>query len=255
MPSSETNTLPTHCKRLWNEAAVQLLTLFLGDNAYQSYDDSDFQSQYDALCAESNLAMYEVLAKLLYGMNRSQIDYETAQGLVTSGSQEDAVLVGFKALLLHPESFDTSKLDTDQDESLRTRAKAEDLGLSAVADAGIAWAQWLKGESSFIVEDWDSSWHYSKLAAAQGNTSALSNLGDLYENGLGVERDYAKAKYYYELAAAQGHANAQYNLGILYLIGLGVERDYAKALECYELAAAQGCPVAQLRLEQMREEK
>ncbi|MFN8923757.1 MAG: tetratricopeptide repeat protein, partial [Sphingobacteriia bacterium] len=50
-------------------------------------------------------------------------------------------------------------------------------------------------------------------------------------------------------AAEQGHANAQYNLGQLYEQGEGVEPSYDQAMHWYRLAAEQGHYTAQSRLE------
>ena len=48
----------------------------------------------------------------------------------------------------------------------------------------------------------------------------------MYYNGLGVEKDYQKAKEWYEKAAAQGNARAQTNLGDMYYNGEGVSQNY-----------------------------
>ena len=45
---------------------------------------------------------------------------------------------------------------------------------------------------------------------------AQNNLGLMYENGLGVPKDYDEAVKWYRLAAAQGDALAQNNLGWMY---------------------------------------
>ena len=54
-------------------------------------------------------------------------------------------------------------------------------------------------------------------------------LGRLYEDGLGVPRDGAKAMALYQDAADKGVAWAQYRLGLGYNLGLGGLRDDAKA--------------------------
>jgi len=124
-----------------------LLTLYLGDDAYQRHDDSDSEWRYN-----TNIALCEELAGLLNGMNRRQIDYQAAQRMVMNEDQENAILVGFNVLLLHPESFEPSKLHLWE--------RAEVLGLSAEADAGNVWAQWLKGQFSIDVKDYDLARYY-----------------------------------------------------------------------------------------------
>lgn len=49
--------------------------------------------------------------------------------------------------------------------------------------------------------------------AQAGDPDAQYNLAYLYENGLGVPKDEAKALELYQQAAAQGHSAAQDNLG------------------------------------------
>ena len=86
------------------------------------------------------------------------------------------------------------------------------------------------------------------LAAEQGHALAQSRLGDFYQFGLGVPRDYAEAARWYRSAAEQGGAVAQFNLGVRYAIGRGVPQDDAEAERWYRLAAQQGYAVAQYNL-------
>ena len=66
----------------------------------------------------------------------------------------------------------------------------------------------------------------------------MTSLGRLYENGLGVPRDYDKAREWWEKAAALDNATAMNYLAWLYQSGPGVLRDFGKAREWYEKAAA-----------------
>jgi TPR repeat protein len=76
------------------------------------------------------------------------------------------------------------------------------------------------------------------FGANNGHTAGMFGLGVFYENGLGVQQDYAKAREWYEKAADRGDVVAMTNLGVLYENGQGVQHDYAKAREWYEKAAA-----------------
>jgi uncharacterized caspase-like protein len=62
----------------------------------------------------------------------------------------------------------------------------------------------------------------------------------MYENGRGVNQDYAEALKWYRKAADQGYADGQYALGFMYENGRGVTQDYAEALKWYRKAADQG---------------
>lgn len=87
--------------------------------------------------------------------------------------------------------------------------------------------------------------------AAQGNTSAQNQLGQMYANGRGVPQDYASARKWYAKAAAKGHGWAQNQLGQLSADGLGVPQDYKQAHYWWEQAAAQGVAQAQYNLAQL----
>ena len=77
-------------------------------------------------------------------------------------------------------------------------------------------------------------------AALAGSARAMNNLGLLYENGQGVERDYVQARAWYQKAADQGDAAAQNSLGVVYVRGQGVAKDYAQARAWLQKAADQG---------------
>ena len=65
-------------------------------------------------------------------------------------------------------------------------------------------------------------------------------LGQLYFNGQGVHKSYAKARYWAQVSAAQGFAESQYGLGQLYLRAEGVPQNYKKAEQWFSKAAHQG---------------
>lgn len=73
-------------------------------------------------------------------------------------------------------------------------------------------------------------------AAEGGDLEAQTNVGEIYERGLGVAPDYAAAAQWYQKAADKGYSRAIFNLGTLYEQGLGVEKDGLKALNLYRQA-------------------
>ena len=72
---------------------------------------------------------------------------------------------------------------------------------------------------------------------------AQNNMGVLYANGQGVDKDLVEAVRWYRKAAEQGHAQAQTNLGFTYANGRGVDKDVKRAADWCARAAAQGHPV------------
>jgi len=76
------------------------------------------------------------------------------------------------------------------------------------------------------------------LPSAQGGDKvAQTNVGEIYEKGLGAAPDYPNAALWYQKAADQGYPRALINLGFLYEQGLGVSKDQAAALKLYRKAA------------------
>ena len=84
--------------------------------------------------------------------------------------------------------------------------------------------------------------------ADQGNASAQSYLGFMYEIGEGVSKNEAEAMKWYRLAADQGEAVAQINLGRMYADGRGVPENDTEAVKWFRLAADQGVADAQFNL-------
>lgn len=76
--------------------------------------------------------------------------------------------------------------------------------------------------------------------AEKGYPKAQFRMGWLYERGIGVPQDYAKARSWYAKAMANGEADAIARMGLLYELGLGVEKSYDKAAEYYRRAIREG---------------
>jgi uncharacterized protein len=66
-------------------------------------------------------------------------------------------------------------------------------------------------------------------SAEQGKSWDQFNLGVMYDNGQGIERDHVEAAKWYRKAADQGFEEAQFHLGLKYESGQGVEKDYVQA--------------------------
>lgn len=81
------------------------------------------------------------------------------------------------------------------------------------------------------------------------NFKTLLELGQQYEHGEGIPKDYAKAIEYYCLAAQRGSADGLYALGWMYANGRGVTRDEKIAAVLFARAAAKKHPGAQKMLD------
>ncbi len=84
--------------------------------------------------------------------------------------------------------------------------------------------------------------------AIAGHARAQFNLGVMYEDGKGVEKDESQACGWYLKAAEQGYARAQAILGACYSLGTGVTKDENVAIGWYLKAADQGDATAEHNL-------
>lgn len=128
----------------------------------------------------------------------------------------------------------------------------------------------LRGGLGFELEDEQIArrWvEYERSFAEAGDAEAQSNLGRMYEEGRGVDRDESEAERWLRRAAAQGDAEAklllkrkngtrgdleaQWELALIYLDGQGVSKDEAEAAHWLSLAAQHGHVEAQFRLGQL----
>jgi len=109
------------------------------------------------------------------------------------------------------------------------------------------------GSVAFDNGDFTGAMDAWKPKAEGGDPEAMTNIGVLYNLGLGVKRDDQEAAAWYGKAAQLGFALAQFDLANLYYDGQGVDRDRKQAARWYTAAAKGGHPKAQLYLAQMYE--
>lgn len=74
-------------------------------------------------------------------------------------------------------------------------------------------------------------------AAEGGDAKAQTYVAEIYENGMGVDPDYATAARWYQKAAEQGDSRAMIGLGNLYESGRGVAKSTTQAMNWYRKAS------------------
>mgnify|MGYP000252688685 FL=1 len=99
--------------------------------------------------------------------------------------------------------------------------------------------------------DYNKAFTYYTRSAQLGNGIAICNIGDCYEHGRGVKKDFRMAVKYYKEAADMDIDIAQYSLGYCYENGWGIVKDMEKALEYYHKAADHGYEDAIKALERL----
>jgi hypothetical protein len=98
----------------------------------------------------------------------------------------------------------------------------------------------LKEEPTSLPDHFEKDMDSYRKEAEKGNAVGQYNLGQVYNQGLGVREDYTQAASWYRKAAEQGHPKAQYNLGYMYALGLGVPQDMVQAYMWINIASDQG---------------
>lgn len=88
----------------------------------------------------------------------------------------------------------------------------------------------------------------AKPLADGGIPQAQTLMGVLYQAGLGLKKDMAKAAAWYAKAAEAEDITATEQLAQLYLLGEGVPADKSKAADLFEKVAATGNPAAMYNL-------
>lgn len=114
-----------------------------------------------------------------------------------------------------------------------------------LAEAGDANAQFWLGQmydlGRGVAKNYAQAMQWYRRAAEQGHPVAQHNLANMYEAGQGAvpsEYSLTAAASWYRRAAMQGYKPAEANLGILYANGRGVRRDYLEAYTWFLLAGS-----------------
>ena len=84
--------------------------------------------------------------------------------------------------------------------------------------------------------DYKTSLNVWLPSAERGDAEAQTQVGEIFERGLGGQPNYQMAIIWYQKAAEQGNSRAQFNLGTLYEQGKGVEKNLVLALNWYRKA-------------------
>jgi len=124
-----------------------------------------------------------------------------------------------------------SEIPRDQESQLASLAETGDTR----SMVGLAYMRLNAADPRYAPEDAAA---LLERASRAGSAEAQFELGQLYEKGLGVAQDQARALELYRAAADQGFADALNDLGFIHFQGgLGVVRDPAVALRYFEQAA------------------
>jgi TPR repeat protein len=118
----------------------------------------------------------------------------------------------------------------------------------------LAAIMYLHGDGGHAKDEKAAAYWFEK-AAIQGNVYAQKMLGDLYEDGIGVQKNPSLSADWRTKAANRGNTEAQLKLGKMYLDGDGVEKDEAKGEFWLNRAATEGNSEAQFLMGKLYHER
>lgn len=148
--------------------------------------------------------------------------------------------------MLHDMGYDSIPVDSARSTALYRLS----------AERGYAPAQNYLGFRYFngegVEENVDSALYWLAKAAGNGDAKAANNLGYLLANSDKVSRDYARALHWLTKAAEANLPTGMSQLADLYRQGLGCDPDTARAEELYVRALQNGLHDAELKLLNMK---
>jgi len=101
-------------------------------------------------------------------------------------------------------------------------------------------ASFSSGIAAFEAKNFKQSLQFLGPLAEAGDAESQHRCAIMYQNGLGVVANDAKAAEFMQSAAEQGHAIAQHGLGFMYMEGECVEQNAQQAVKWFTKASEQG---------------
>ena len=107
---------------------------------------------------------------------------------------------------------------------------------------------YLRGFHALEQRDYKTALYYLSLFAANGDTKANYNLGIMYREGLGVEKDDVQSLIHFIEAAENGHMLGNYAVGLAFLTGKGSDIDAEAAIHYLSEAALLGHAISPVEI-------
>ena len=107
---------------------------------------------------------------------------------------------------------------------------------------------YLKGFQALEQRDYKTALYYLSLFAANGDAKANYNLGIMYREGLGVEKDDVQSLTHFIEAAESGHMLGNYAVGLAFLTGQGSDIEAEAAIYYFTEAALLGHAISPIEI-------
>lgn len=132
-----------------------------------------------------------------------------------------------------------TKFDDDAEMFEKSFNRLSEMAEQGISEAQLAIADVYAQGRKAVSQNWKNALLWYEKAAQQGNAQEQNALANYYIKDI-PEQNYALAAEWYTKAAEQGLAEAQKNLGLLYQNGQGVEKNLPEAIKWVKKAADQG---------------
>jgi tetratricopeptide (TPR) repeat protein len=104
-----------------------------------------------------------------------------------------------------------------------------------------------KGKAAYDAKNWNEAMRFYRLAAEEGNATAMAGISGMYHQGAGVKQDFTESLRWARMAAEKGDQFAMGMVGVQYASGEGVAKDCGVAKQWLEKAASGGMePASQI---------
>jgi hypothetical protein len=111
-----------------------------------------------------------------------------------------------------------------------------------------------RAAAAYDAKDYTTAYKLFTELADEYDVAAMRNVALMTRDGLGTDKDPARAEDMMKEAARRGLPTAQYDLGEMLLDGAAGPPDAEAALPWLEMAASSGHPIAQFRLGELYED-
>ena len=184
------------------------------------------------LAARGDVSAMQELAKACESGKGTPRDTKRAFALYKNAAESGYINAMHSLGRCYENGIGTEK---DLDKALQWYSKAADKGMSFAYRNAAELYEKKGGE-----ENLKKAFGLFKMGAENYVPSCIYALGRCYENGIGVQKDQAKAAEYMKTAAALGNPKACLYMAKAYEEGRTVQKDEAKAINYYTKAALKG---------------
>jgi len=207
------------------------------EKAHEAYNKEDFSTAfelYTQLAKEGDADAQTSLGFMYQNAQGCEKDDKKAVEFYTKAAEAKHPYALFNLAVLYMNGLCGLECDQFKAHELHMQAAIREVP-AAMYEVALMLEQGLG-----CTQNYSEAAFWYEEGAKRGNLESFNNLGTLYKDGHGVEKDDAKCFLCFSRAAEGGLPQGLYNLGFLYDLGIGCEENHEKALDLCRQAAYKG---------------